>query len=143
MEEKIFAGSLGYLAVKNRDEWRTCLANKRYEELDTCITKCDDRRSLKVKKGEKGKNSRPNTPEVLPKNEPKEYQDPGKFLSTTLDNEPEESDVENDEALLFRSERLQMAVNGLAIALAQVAQAVDQKYMKKPLGKSTLYIDYI
>lgn len=133
MEEKIYAGNLGSLAVKNRDEWRNCLLSKRYEDL-AVMRNGENGRLLKVKK-EKGKNSRPSSPEV-PKNELKDYQDPGRFLGTVLDGEVNGVDGVDDDMLLVQAERLQKAISGLAVALGQVAQAVDHKYLKKPLGKS-------
>ncbi|CAH1169684.1 unnamed protein product [Phaedon cochleariae] len=128
MEEKIYGGGLGLLAVKDRDEWRGCLTAKRYDDLDKGIVKREKGKVSKVKKGEKTKNgSRPTTPESTPRSELKEYQDPGRFLGTAAETEA-----------LGQSERLQKSVKGLAVALAQVAQAVDPKYLKKPLGMADL-----
>lgn len=132
MEEKIYAGNLGSLAVKNRDEWRYCLSMKRYEDLDRNVMRNGGNgKLLNVKKE---KNSRSNSPEV-PRSEFKEYQDPGRFLGTVLDIETNGTDVDSDDVLLVQSERLQRVIDGLSVALVEVAQAVDHKYLKKPLGK--------
>ncbi|XP_018577816.1 bromodomain adjacent to zinc finger domain protein 1A isoform X2 [Anoplophora glabripennis] len=133
MEEKIYAGNLGGLAVKNRDEWRNCLLSKRYEDLNRSIMRNGENGKLIKVRKEKGKNSRSCSPE-LPKSELKDYQDPGRFLGTVLDVEVNGVDGEGDDVILVQVERLQKAIGGLALALGQVAQAVDQKYLKKPLG---------
>lgn len=128
MEEKIFAGSLGSLGVKNRDEWRQQLQNKKFDEMEKTIVK---RERVKSSKSKKDRNSRPPTPELVVKQELKEYQDPGRFLGATLTENDSDSEVENR---LQPVDNLRKSVSGLAIALAQVAQAVDHKYLKKPLG---------
>ncbi|CAH0550662.1 unnamed protein product [Brassicogethes aeneus] len=135
MEEKMFAGNLGSLSVKNRDKWRECLLSKNYDELDKTIIKREDKH-LKVKKETTGKGSRSSTPEINEKPpELKEYKDPGICLGPTLDEEIENGDVA-EENLLKQSEELTAAIKSVAIALAQVAQAVEPKYLKKPLGKA-------
>lgn len=119
----------GNLQVKNREEWRTNLTNKNYSELDSTIVKRDrtNKKLQKIKKAsEKDRHSRSNTPEI----EPKEYQDPGRFLGA----------IGEEEHRLIETDKLKNSIKGLALALAQVAQAVDPKYLKKPLGKSCLYI---
>ncbi|KAJ8924480.1 hypothetical protein NQ315_007277 [Exocentrus adspersus] len=122
MEEKIYAGNLGCLTVKDRDEWRNCLATKRYDDLEKVVAR-------------NGENGRSSSPAESVKNESKEYQDPGRFLGSGLDVVVVNGVGEADEdVVLIQNERLQKAVNGLAVALAQVGLAVDFKYLKKPLG---------
>ena len=55
MEEKISAGALGNLKIKDRDKWRNCLQNKDYTEFETLEKTIDkENRQLKIKKTEKG-----------------------------------------------------------------------------------------
>lgn len=82
------------------------------------------RRKIKKKGSENDRHSRSNTPEI----EPKDYQDPGRFLGDTV-----EIKEEDDKGMVI-VEKVQTAVKCLSIALAQVAQAVERKYLKKPLG---------
>nr|XP_023021015.1 bromodomain adjacent to zinc finger domain protein 1A [Leptinotarsa decemlineata] len=134
MEEKIYAGSLGSLAVMDRDEWRTCLTRKDYDNFEKTIIKHDKAKLLKIKKAEKKSNSRPPSPDNSNvKNEFKEYQDPGRYLGTTRDAEIEQWD-DDCKVPLEPPENLLRSIVGLSTALAQVAQAVDPKYLKKPLG---------
>ncbi|XP_019881429.2 bromodomain adjacent to zinc finger domain protein 1A isoform X2 [Aethina tumida] len=133
MEDKIFAGNLGSLAVKNRDKWRECLTNKNYAEIDKTLVKKDSDKHLKIKKENSGKGSRPNTPDPSP--EPKEYLDPGRFLGPTLDLDLNSSCEQDDVLVLRQSEELSTAIAGCALALAQVARAVEPKHLKKPLGR--------
>lgn len=71
-----------------------------------------------------GRSSRPETPDSV-------YRDPGRFLGITVDDS-DESD--NDSVTLTASECHKTAVKALAIALAQVSQAVNSKHLKTPLG---------
>lgn len=48
MEEKIFAGNLGSLKIKDRTVWRDCLINKRYHEMDKTIVKQEKGKLVKV-----------------------------------------------------------------------------------------------
>lgn len=131
MEEKIFAGSLGLLPVKNREEWRQCLSNKKYDDMSKNIVKRERNKLVKTKKLDK--NNRPITPENTTKQELKDYQDPGRFLGTNPDCKVNGIEDEN-ECPLIASDNFKESITCLAISLAQVAQAVDAKYLKKPLG---------
>ncbi|CAG9857878.1 unnamed protein product [Phyllotreta striolata] len=134
MEEKIYAGNLGSLGVKNRDEWRRHLQNKRYGDLDKTIVKREPSKSLlKVKKD---KNSRSPTPELPAKSKLKDYQDPGRFLGDIDGHEANENEENEEENYLITTDSMRTSVSSLAIALAQVAHAVDHKYLKKPLGNA-------
>lgn len=42
LEERIFAGNVGTLKVKNRNAWRKCLLQKNYNELDKTIVKLEN-----------------------------------------------------------------------------------------------------
>ncbi|KAJ8981349.1 hypothetical protein NQ317_002886 [Molorchus minor] len=135
MEEKIYAGSLGSLHIKNREEWRNSLTHKNYDTLNKFVTKVENGKSLIEIKGEDvGLTSRSTTPESQIKTESKDYIDPGRFLGATVDGADLDISRASNNACLIQTNRLQKAINGLAIALAQVARAVDMKYLKKPLG---------
>lgn len=132
MEEKVTAGGLGTLKMKDRDKWRNFLQNKQYSEFEALPKSEIDKenRHLKVKKQEKGKNnSRSSTPEVPDKKEEKEYQDPGKYLGSDVKVKSENLD-EGVEQI----ESTKTAIRCLAHALCHVADAVDAKHMKRPLG---------
>lgn len=77
-----------------------------------------------------GKSSRSSTPDI----QNSECEDPGKYLGQTVDMETEESDMDNNQVVVAPSEDVKYAIQSLAIALVQVAQAVDSKYLKRPLG---------
>ncbi|EFA07691.2 hypothetical protein TcasGA2_TC030765 [Tribolium castaneum] len=101
MEEKIFAGSLGALNIKDREKWRSDLQNKNYKELDKNLAKRDE-------------------------NDLKELEtDPSHYLIP---------DIDNNEIPLTQNEDIKGAIQSLAVVLAQVAQAVEPKFLKKPLG---------
>nr|CAH7768363.1 unnamed protein product [Callosobruchus chinensis] len=120
LEEKMSAGGLGKLAVKNREEWRNCLQSKEYDSLDRQVVK--DKKVDIVKKENRNSNSRSATPEIPSKEE--KYQDPAKFLGCT---EKESADIE-------QLEKLKKSLKALTTALTQVAYAIESKYLKKPLG---------
>lgn len=72
--------------------------------------------------------SRASTPDSLCD----DFTDPGKYLGQA---EPETTDSDSESNKpLQQPDTIQTAVNSLAIALLQVAQSVELKYMKKPLG---------
>ena len=78
-------------------------------------------------------NSRSSTPEIPEKKEEKEYQDPGRFLGDTLDIESEDDTMDN--IVLLQAEKVKSAIRCLANALCQVAEAVDSRHLKRPLGE--------
>ncbi|XP_066257550.1 bromodomain adjacent to zinc finger domain protein 1A isoform X2 [Euwallacea similis] len=140
MEEKIHGGSLGTLKIKDRDKWRNCLQNKNYDEFKQINeSKAADKENkhLTAKKSE-DERSRSNSPEIPDKKEETElYQDPGKFLGTTIEINSENSEKEKvDESVLIQSENTQKAIGCLAQALCHVAEAVDPRHLKRPLGHS-------
>lgn len=51
-----------------------------------------------------------------------------------VDVESENSDLEDD-IVLLQADATKMAIKCLANALCHVAEAVDAKYLKRPLGK--------
>ncbi|CAH1959185.1 unnamed protein product [Acanthoscelides obtectus] len=120
LEEKMSAGGLGKLSVKNREAWRNCLQSKEYDSLNEHVTK--DKKVENVKKENRNSNSRSATPEIPSKEE--KYQDPAKFLGCT---ESESADIE-------QQENLKKSLKALTTALTQVAYSLEPKYLKKPLG---------
>lgn len=52
MEEKLFAGSLGFLKIKDRNAWRECLAEKHYDQMDKTILKQENGKLNNVPKNE-------------------------------------------------------------------------------------------
>ncbi|XP_050295033.1 bromodomain adjacent to zinc finger domain protein 1A isoform X2 [Anthonomus grandis grandis] len=126
MEEKLSAGALGTLPVKDREHWRNCLQNKNYLEFGN-IQKINtgemENKHLKIKKRRDSDRSRSSTPEIPEK---KEYQDPGKFLGTIKEEVPSQT------------ESVQLAIKSLATALGHIADAVEYKFLKRPLGSCDL-----
>ncbi|XP_044265783.1 bromodomain adjacent to zinc finger domain protein 1A isoform X2 [Tribolium madens] len=102
MEEKIFAGSLGALNIKDREKWRSDLQNKNYKEFDKSLTK-----------------------QQIENSQNHEYVTSGQDLIP---------DIDNNENPLTQNDEIKDAIQCLAVALAQVAQAVEPKFLKKPLG---------
>ncbi|CAG9839448.1 unnamed protein product [Diabrotica balteata] len=127
IEEKLFGGSLGELQVKSREQWRQCLSDKLYDELDTTI----NLREVKSRRSDRG-SDRPATPEVPIKPTLKKYHDPGRHVGTGLDVEMNG----DSDSIPYDSEYIKKSVKTLAIALAQVARGVDPKYLQKPLGSA-------
>ncbi|CAH1123750.1 unnamed protein product [Ceutorhynchus assimilis] len=125
LEEKINSGGLGALEFKDREKWRSCLHTRNYDEFETLqIEKTN--KHLKVKTSDKD-HSRSNTPEIPEKKEDKEYHDPGRYLGATLESTDNKSPV-------VQQETVQRAIKCLATALWHVADGVEYKYMKRPLG---------
>lgn len=113
MEEKIFAGNLGCITVKDRETWRNCLQNRAYNELD---------KTLEV--GERKRENRAKSEESNHSDTNSDYRDPGYFLNISDDN------------TIFQKPEIKEAISCLAIALAQVGRSVESKFLKKPLGKA-------
>ncbi|KAK9747160.1 ATP-utilizing chromatin assembly and remodelling N-terminal [Popillia japonica] len=119
MEEKISAGNLGTLKVKDRAEWRKCLSECSFENFDRTLTSSVENGKLK-EDGDDDRDSRESTPD------PKVmyYRDPGFTLRLS-----HEENIED--ALLQKQKEI---IECLSIALAQVSHSVENKYLKKPLG---------
>ncbi|XP_034941274.1 bromodomain adjacent to zinc finger domain protein 1A isoform X2 [Chelonus insularis] len=130
-EDKIKNGCLGSLKVKDRDAWRNAITNCHYDkqcdklmftyseiEVDVPVNSALD----KIK-NETKLNSRPGTPDSeVGSGNGKVYRDPGKYLGP-----PEESELHPDS-------QQQIRIRQMACAILQLSQAVESKYMKKPLG---------
>lgn len=132
MEEKLFAGHLGFMKVKDRNAWRECLLQRDYENLE--INLKQENGKLKVDKIKS--NSRDSTPDGNTEEKRSDYCDPGEHLGPTLDIESEDSDLETDGLLLYQDDANKKVLMVLASALAQIAYSVDPKYLKKPLGSA-------
>ncbi|XP_063922204.1 bromodomain adjacent to zinc finger domain protein 1A isoform X2 [Zophobas morio] len=119
MEEKLFAGNLGTLSVKDREKWRNCLQNKNYKELDKTLHKNNVEEDSDLVQSD----------EVA---ELPDYEYPGQFLSSTSDFVP---DIDNNDVHLVMKDEIQEAIQSLSVALAQVGRSVVTKFLKKPLGR--------
>lgn len=75
-----------------------------------------------------GIESRSSTPDIV--ND--DYLDPGKYLGQNY-TETDDSDSENSKPLQHQ-DSVENVISSLAVALLQVAQGVETKYLKKPLG---------
>lgn len=113
MEEKIYAGNLGCLHIKDRENWRNCLQNKNYKELDKTLIETEQNDTEKS-------------------TEEREYSDPSQHLGTGKELIP---DIDNNEVSVSQNNEIKEAIQSLSIALAQVAQSVEPKFLKKPLGR--------
>lgn len=117
LEEKIFFGSLGSLKVKERTKWQEALQSRGYDMCCEGLTwGGNDEKTEKTctmeSIAESTEASRPNTP------------DSGKKRDSTGSNK---SDVDND--------KRSVTIKQLSCAILQVAQMVDKKYFKEPLGE--------
>lgn len=131
MEEKIFSGSLGQLRVKNREEWRNALVTKDYKNFPREI----NRRVYHVAEEETVEKEEDDaSEEAFEVKKGFHDQDPGNFLghSEIFENGLVNGDVEMEVS------GTKEAVECLAIALVQVAHAVEPKFLAKPLGKCHL-----
>lgn len=131
LEDKIKAGCLGSLKVKDRDAWRYAITNSRYDKqcdklvYGTNEIEVDVPTNLTIDKikHETRQNSRPGTPDSEIGNViTKSYQDPGKYLGPPDDNEK------------IPDLKQQMTVRQMACAILQLFHAVEPKYLKRPLG---------
>lgn len=129
LEEKIYTGGLGQLRVKDREEWRRALSNKDYNNFDRDIDRrvCYEKEVEPVDKDEEDPSE-----EACEVKKRFGNQDPGAFLgpSKICDPDSENEDTED------QNNDFKEAVQCLAIALAQVANSIEPKFLEKPLGNS-------
>ncbi|CAD6232003.1 GSCOCG00001695001-RA-CDS [Cotesia congregata] len=132
VEDKIKVGCLGGVKVKDRDAWRNAITNCQYDkqcdklvygqheiEADVPINSTLDKIKSETRQG----SSRPGTPDSeVGSGIGKAYQDPGKYLGPPDENE------------LVADSKQQMRIRQMACAILQLSQAVEHKYLKKPLG---------
>ncbi|XP_011303501.1 bromodomain adjacent to zinc finger domain protein 1A isoform X2 [Fopius arisanus] len=112
LEDKLKAGCLGILKVKDRDSWRKEVGTSGIEEpVNTTIDKIKN----------ESRNSRPGTPDSEV-GTGKTYRDPGKYLGPPGDDET------------LPDGRQQANIKQMAWAILQLFHAVETKYLKRPLG---------
>lgn len=116
LEDKMYAGTIGSLkGVYDRNEWRSLLTNKEYDSFEknykygNCDTNTNDE-------------SRSSTPDIKVK-------DPGEYLNRITKEENEKCNE--------LDEKIKQAIRCLTLALVQIAQGLEYKYLKPPLGKIT------
>ncbi|XP_066598355.1 bromodomain adjacent to zinc finger domain protein 1A isoform X2 [Prorops nasuta] len=128
-EDKIKVGGLGCLKDVDREVWRH-VVNKSTEKQDKSVLKIKNEMdgesasniTLDKIKSE-FKHSRPGTPDSEAGSlNIKTYRDPGIYLGPPGDSE-ETTNAEQ-----------QAAIKDMACAIVQLLHAVEQKYLKKPLG---------
>ncbi|XP_015181281.1 PREDICTED: bromodomain adjacent to zinc finger domain protein 1A isoform X2 [Polistes dominula] len=129
-EDKIKGGCLGNLKVVNRDAWRETIIHGSYDkqceklvyglnEIDVDIAP----NTILDKVKTESKQSRPGTPDSEISNiNTKIYKDPGKYLGPQNANE------------MSPDQKQQTSIKQMACAILQLSHAVEQRYLKKPLG---------
>ncbi|XP_043486491.1 bromodomain adjacent to zinc finger domain protein 1A isoform X3 [Polistes fuscatus] len=129
-EDKIKGGCLGSLKVVNRDTWRKAINNESYDkqceklvyginEIDVDIAP----NTILDKVKNESKQSRPGTPDSEISNiNTKSYKDPGKYLGPQNKNE------------ISPDQKQQTNIKQMACAILQLSHAIEQRYLKKPLG---------
>lgn len=112
LEVKIHAGNLGTLKVINRDEWRQILTKEDYKTFEN-IYKIETNDVNGMHNG-----SRSSTPDIKQK-------DPGEYFHHFVNKDKNVNQLD-------KSER--RAIKCLALALVQVSQGLDVRYLRQPLG---------
>ncbi|KAL0121189.1 hypothetical protein PUN28_008696 [Cardiocondyla obscurior] len=130
-EDKIKAGCLGCLKIIDRTIWRNAINQRSYDkqcdklicagsEIDIIDTPPN---ALIDKIKNESKHSRPGTPDSeVGSINIKTYKDPGIYLGSPSDDE------------MVPDQRQQAAIKQLACAILQLSQAIDQRYLQRPLG---------
>ncbi|XP_059474991.1 bromodomain adjacent to zinc finger domain protein 1A [Neocloeon triangulifer] len=122
MEEKIHLGGLGTLKVTEREKWRDSIINGGYDQLCSKLTWGGKKNACRgsppsertVSKLKMEERSRPGTPDSIESGSV--YQE-----SVAMETEPSCDDMKK--------------VRSLASAILQIEQAVEAKYLQKPLGE--------
>ncbi|KAF5304910.1 hypothetical protein FQR65_LT00794 [Abscondita terminalis] len=132
LEENVYSGNIGSFKFENRETWRENLRGKKYDYIRRIyLSKKEE--AVKIKTEENG--SRPGTPDLI-----KKYSDPGQFLSSNHKINNDEYNF-NYHDFLAHTEEHKTAIPALAMALIYVAQGIEQQYLKKPLGHTSLKSD--
>lgn len=129
-EEKIKVVCLGSLKVINRDAWRAAISNNSYDKqceklvYGTNENEADAAPNVVLDKVKNEfRQSRPGTPDSeIGSINIKSYKDPGKYLGP-----PNENEISPDP-------QQQMRIQEMACAILQLSHAIEQRYLKKPLG---------
>ncbi|KAF5275381.1 hypothetical protein FQA39_LY06838 [Lamprigera yunnana] len=133
LEENIHSGNIGSLKVKNREVWRQNLTEKNFEFIIKSYQMQKEGMKTASKVKNEGSNSRPNTPDL----HNKEYKDPALYFRFSDEISSDDCDFDYSEFLLH-TEQHKTSLQALAMALVLVAEGVEEKYLKKPLGQISL-----
>lgn len=126
LERKIFDGNLGSLKVSDKKLWKKYLSNSAYEMFHLTFQLQNDTEDDDTSETKNG--SRSPTPDS--NNRKNKYEDPSKYLGNFVG---ENSEADDDELPVVTD--VPIAIQTLRIALLHVSQAVENRYLKKPLGK--------
>ena len=131
-EDRVKGGGLGNLKVNDREIWRDMINKRKYDKqcdklmYGTNEVEADilsDATLDKVKS--ETKHSRPGTPDSeVGSINMKTYKDSGKYLGPPSENE------------IVPDIKQQLTIKQMACAILQLSQAIEQKYLQKPLGVS-------
>ncbi|XP_076166810.1 ATP-dependent chromatin assembly factor large subunit isoform X4 [Ptiloglossa arizonensis] len=129
-EDKIRVGCLGSLKVINREEWRNAVDNGRYDKqcdklvYGTNEVEADFASNITLDKVKnEAKHSRPGTPDSeIGSINIRTYKDSGKYLGPSKENEVVVDSMQ------------QTNIRQMACAILQLSHAIEQKYLKRPLG---------
>ncbi|KAI4495858.1 hypothetical protein M0802_008264 [Mischocyttarus mexicanus] len=129
-EERVRSGCLGSLKVINRDAWRKAINNESYdkqcEKLVYGINEIDVDVAPNIildKVKSEFKQSRPGTPDSeIGNTNTSSYKDPGKYLGPQNKHE------------ISPEHKQQINIKQMACAILQLYYAIEQRYLKKPLG---------
>ena len=133
LEDKVTVGFLGSLKVKNRDVWREAIMKGGYDkqceklvygmhEFEADAPSHTINTALDKIKGD-SKSSRPNTPDSeIGGTGGKVYRDPGRYLGPPNDDE------------ITPDAKQQTSIRQMACAILQLSNAVENKFLKKPVG---------
>lgn len=130
LEDKLKVGFLGTLKVKDRDAWRDAITKGGYDKsCDKLVygpneaeADVPSHTALEKIKGE-SRNSRPGTPDSeVGSAGGKVYRDPGRYLGPPAENEPSPDPKQ------------QNSIRQMACAILQLSNAVEPKFLKKPVG---------
>ncbi|XP_071453567.1 bromodomain adjacent to zinc finger domain protein 1A isoform X2 [Hetaerina americana] len=149
MEDKITMGGFGMLKVKDAYAWREALGAGKYDQQcdklvwgnKDCAKELKETATDKTvyKLKNEGKISRPDTPDTTSVSSDggmPSYEDPGGHLSIIKLEEGQNEEDENGTSGDGSSDLVvKPIVKQLASAILQVAQCIEHRYLKKPLGE--------
>lgn len=131
IEEKIRGHAVGSLKVNDREAWRKAINEGTYDkQCDKLVSSFNSDNEVDVafhltieKIKSEAKHSRPNTPDSeVGSATSKTYRDPGKYLGPAGEDE------------LPMDPTQQESIKKMACAILQLLQAMDAKFLTKPLG---------
>lgn len=131
-DDKINSGCLGNLKIFDRTVWRNAINQRSYDkqcdklmgagseiDIDTPFT----HNALIDKIKNESKHSRPGTPDSeVGSISIKTYKDPGMYLGLPGDDE------------MMLDQKQQATIKQLACSILQLSQAIEQRYLQRPLG---------